>query len=598
MTDKQDTPTQEDMARLAEEISDIAERSQRLIGGFMDRSQDPSAANDAQADAMNIGQAFMEYATQLAQNPARVLEAQAALWSQYAALWQTTLQRLGGDTAEPIAEPDRGDRRFKDAEWSDNLVFDYIKQSYLLASRWMVEQSQDSEGLNPHTAHKVEFYTRQFVDAMSPSNFVATNPQVLRETVESRGENLLRGLQHMLTDMEAGDGELRISQTDTEAFEVGRNVAITEGKVVFQNELMQLINYAPTTETQFSTPLLIIPPWINKFYILDLKPENSLIRWAVDQGHNVYVISWVNPDSSHRDKDFTSYMQLGPLAAVQAIEQDIGAKKVNAIGYCLGGTLLSATLAYCTAKKQAPFASATFFTTLVNFEKAGELTVFIDEEQIASIERKMEEQGYMDGAEMAATFNSLRSNDLIWSFVVNNYLLGKEPFPFDLLYWNGDSTRLPQAMHSYYLRNMYKENLLKDPGGLEIDGVPIDIGKISLPTYFLATKEDHIAPWPAIYQGAKLFGGTSKFVLAASGHIAGVVNPPSAEKYGYWTNQKKPETDAEWLESASEHKGSWWPDWQSWVARKAGKKTPARVPGANGLKAIEAAPGAYVKVRS
>lgn len=598
MTDTKDTPNQEDMARLAEEISDIAERSQRLIGGFIDRSQDPDAASDAQADAMNIGQAFMEYATQLAQNPARVLEAQAALWSQYAALWQTTLQRLGGDTATPVAEPDRGDRRFKDAEWSDNLVFDYIKQSYLLASRWMVDQSQNSEGLNPHTAHKVEFYTRQFVDAMSPSNFVATNPQVLRETVESRGENLLRGLQHMLSDLEAGDGELRISQTDVEAFEVGRNVAITEGKVVFQNDLMQLINYAPTTETQFTTPLLIIPPWINKFYILDLKPENSLIRWAVDQGHSVYVISWVNPDSSHRDKDFTSYMQLGPLAALEAIEQDIGAKKVNAIGYCLGGTLLSATLAYCTAKKQAPFASATFFTTLVNFEKAGELTVFIDEEQIAGIERKMEEQGYMDGAEMAATFNSLRSNDLIWSFVVSNYLLGKEPFPFDLLYWNSDSTRLPQAMHSFYLRNMYKDNLLKDPGGLEMDGVPIDIGKISVPTYFLATKEDHIAPWPAIYQGAKLFGGTSKFVLAASGHIAGVVNPPSAEKYSYWTNQKKSETDAEWLETASEHKGSWWPDWQTWVARKAGKKVAARVPGENGLTAIEPAPGAYVKVRS
>lgn len=598
MNTSPEMPSEADLARFAEEIADIAEQSQRLIGDFMDRTQDTTAAAEAQSDSLGIGQAFMDYATQLAANPARLMEAQTALWTQYASLWQTTMQRMSGHDAASVVEPEKGDRRFKDADWSENVVFDYIKQSYLLASRWMTDQAEQTEGLDEQTAHKVEFYTRQFVDAMSPSNFVATNPQVLRETVESRGENLISGLKNMLNDMERGHGELRISQTDMDAFEVGKNIAITEGKVVYQNDLMQLIHYEPTTETQFAKPLLIIPPWINKYYILDLKPENSFIRWATSQGHSVYIISWANPTGEQRDKDFTNYMLEGPLAAVEAIKQDIGAEQVNVIGYCLGGTLLSATLAYAAEKGIDSFASATFFTTLVDFEKSGELGVFVDEDQIAMIERKMEDKGYMDGADMASTFNSLRSNDLIWSFVVSNYLLGKAPMPFDLLFWNSDSTRLPQAMHRFYLRNMYQKNLLKEPGGIEMDGVAIDLAKIKTPTYFLATKEDHIAPWPAIYQGTKHFGGSVKFVLAASGHIAGVVNPPSSGKYGHWTNTKKPKDDEAWFAGATEQAGSWWPDWQNWVARKAGKQEPARVPGANGLKAIEAAPGSYVKVRS
>ncbi len=593
-----EAPSQEDMERLAAEIADIAERSQRLVSDFVDRTQDPSAAVEAASDAMGIGQAFMDYASQLATNPVRLMEAQAALWSQYASLWQTTMQRLIGQEAAPVAEPAKGDRRFKDAEWSENVVFDYIKQSYLLASRWMTEQSEHTEGLDEHTAHKVGFYTRQFVDAMSPSNFVATNPQVLRETVESRGENLVRGLQNMLNDLERGHGDLRISQTDMDAFEVGRNIAVTEGKVVYQNDLMQLLHYAPLTETQFDKPLLIIPPWINKFYILDLKPENSFIRWATSEGHSVYVISWANPTEAQRHKDFSAYMLEGPLAALDAIKQDIGAEKVNAIGYCLGGTLLASTLAYCTEKGIDTIASATFFTTLVDFEQAGELKVFVDEEQIRGIERKMKEKGYMDGTDMASTFNSLRSNDLIWSFVVSNYLLGKEPFPFDLLFWNSDSTRLPEAMHSFYLRNMYQKNLLKEPGGITMDGVAIDLGRIKTPMYFLATKEDHIAPATAVYQGTKRFGGSVKYVLAASGHIAGVVNPPAGGKYSHWTNDKSPASFDDWFAGAEEHPGSWWPHWQAWAKRKAGKQVPARVPGENGLKALEDAPGDYVKVRS
>jgi polyhydroxyalkanoate synthase len=589
--------SQEALSRLAKELTDIAERSQRLIADFVEKSGQINPA-DTQQEFMLIGQTFMQYAMKLSENPTQMIEAQADLWAQYAALWQTTLQRMAGSESSPIATPDKGDRRFKDTEWSDNLIFDYIKQSYLLTSRWLTDQTGQVEGLEPQLAKKVDFYTRQFVDAISPTNFVATNPAVLRETVETHGENLLKGLQNILNDMERGHGQLRISQTDMEAFSVGENIAVTPGKVVFQNDLMQLLHYEPTTEKQFDNPLLIVPPWINKFYILDLRPENSFIRWATDQGHSVYVISWVNPTADLRDKDFTSYMLEGPLAAVDAIERDTGAKKVNAIGYCLGGTLLSATLAYAAKKKINSFASATFFTTLVDFEQAGELSVFVDEDQIQLIERKMHEKGYLDGAEMASTFNSLRSNDLIWSFVVSNYLMGKEPFPFDLLFWNSDSTRLPEAMHSFYLRNMYQKNLMREPGGISMNEQPIDLGDIETPTYFLATKDDHIAPWPGVYQGMKRFGGETKFVLAASGHIAGVVNPPTANKYSYWTNENKPRTEQEWFDNSIEKSGSWWADWQTWVATKSGKKVAARVPGEGKLTVIEAAPGSYVKVRS
>ncbi len=589
--------SQEALSRLAEELTDIAERSQRLIADFTENA-DKLNTGETQQEFMLIGQTFMQYAMKLAENPIQMIEAQADLWAQYSSLWQNTLQRITGNEAAPVATPDAGDRRFKDAEWSNNIIFDYIKQSYLLTSRWLVDQTGHTEGLEPHLAKKVDFFTRQFVDAISPTNFVATNPTVLKETLETRGENLLKGLQNILSDMERGHGQLRISQTDMEAFSVGENIAVTPGQVVFQNELMQLIHYEPTTETQFETPLLIVPPWINKFYILDLRPENSFIKWATDQGHSVYVISWINPTEELRHKDFTSYMMDGPLAALEAIKTDIGIQKVNAIGYCLGGTLLSATLAYAAKKNMDSFASATFFTTLVDFEKAGELSVFVDEDQIQAIERKMRDKGFLDGAEMASTFNSLRSNDLIWSFVVSNYLMGKEPFPFDLLFWNSDSTRLPEAMHSFYLRNMYQKNLMREPGGISMGNVPINLGDIDVPTYFLATKEDHIAPWPGVYQGMKRFGGQSKFVLAASGHIAGVINPPTAEKYSYWTNEQKLDEQEDWLESSVEKPGSWWNDWQSWILSNSGQKVPARIPGKGKLSSIEAAPGSYVKVRS
>jgi polyhydroxyalkanoate synthase subunit PhaC len=432
---------------------------------------------------------------------------------------------------------------------------------------------------------------------MSPSNFLLTNPEVLRRTAETGGENLLKGLNNLLADLEQGKGKLHIKMTDMDAFRLGENIGVSPGKVVFQNDLIQLIQYAPATEKVLKRPLLIGPPWINKFYILDLRPRNSFVRWAVSQGHTVFVISWVNPDGRLAEKDFEHYMQEGYLASLDAIEQATGERDVNAIGYCLGGTLLASTLAYMATKGDDRIRTATFFVTMTDFEEAGELGVFIDEEQLKALEEKMSKRGYLEGSEMANTFNMLRANDLIWSFVVNNYLLGNDPFPFDLLYWNADSTRMPARMHSFYLRKMYQENLLREPGGISLDGVPIDLRKIKTPAYFLSTREDHIAPWKSTYRGTQLLSGPKRFVLAASGHIAGVVNPPEGGKYSHWINQDLPPDPEAWFKGATEIAGSWWPDWHRWVSAQAKAQVPARVPGDGKLKPIEDAPGSYVKVR-
>src|SRR5437868_1571348 len=425
-----------------------------------------------------------------------------------------------------------------------------------------------------------------------------TNPQVLRETVNSGGQNLVRGLNNLLADIEKGGGELRISMTDETAFTLGKNVATTPGKVVFQNDLMQLIQYELRTKDVYKRPLIIIPPWINKYYILDLRESNSFIRFALDQGHTVFVVSWVNPDARLAQKGFDDYMLEGALGALDAVEKATGERKVNFIGYCLGGTLLGATLAYLAQKHEDRVGAATFFVSLLDFSQPGELGVFIDEQQVASLEKKMNQRGYLEGSEMAGTFNLLRSNDLVWSFVVNNYLLGKDPFPFDLLYWNADSTRMPARMHSFYLRNMYIKNLLGVPGGIELAGVPIDLSKVQLPSYFISTVEDHIAPWKSTYKGARYLGAAERsqvrFVLGGSGHIAGIVNPPSAKKYHYWTNDARAKTADEWFAGAKQAPGSWWDDWQRWIdALNSGEKVPARIP----ANAIEDAPGSYAKAR-
>ncbi len=586
-----------DPVELSRRMAEIAERSQRLVADFLQR-QKPGENGIGMGDPLNIGAAFFEMTTRMMSDPTRLVQAQISLWNDYMTLWQRTAQRFLGGPSEPMVEAAQGDRRFKDAAWTDNTLFDYIKQSYLLTARWLQTIVKNVEGLDDKTARKVDFYTRQFVDAIAPSNFVLTNPEVLKATLDSGGENLVNGLSNLLDDLERGKGRLAIKMTDMDAFRIGENIAVTPGKVVFQTDLMQLIQYDPTTETVKRRPLLIIPPWINKFYILDLRPKNSFIKWAVDQGHTVFVISWVNPDERLALKSFEDYMVEGPLAALDAIEQATGEREANVIGYCLGGTLLASTLAYMSTKGDDRVKSATYFVTMIDFAEAGELSVFIDEEQLAALEERMKTSGYLEGSDMATTFNMLRANDLIWSFVVNNYLLGKDPFPFDLLYWNADSTRMPAAMHSFYLRNMYQENRLVKPGGISLRGVPIDLTRVTVPRFFLSTREDHIAPWKSTYAATHIFGGKVRFTLSASGHIAGVVNPPGS-KYGHWEGSgKNPPTPEEWLEKAKMVEDSWWPHWEKWIGEFAGGNVAARRPGDGKLTPIENAPGSYVLVRA
>jgi polyhydroxyalkanoate synthase len=582
-----------DPASFGRSMASIAERSQRIVGEWLKRQAEEGPSG---TDPLNIGNAFMEMTARLMANPAKLVQAQIGFWQDYMSLWQSTARRMIGLDSQPVIDADPRDRRFKDEAWKDNEVFDFIKQSYLLSARYIQDVVTHVDGLEPATAQKVDFYARQFIDAMSPSNFLLTNPEVLRKTAETGGENLIRGLNNLLGDLERGKGQLRIKMTDMDAFRIGDNIAVTPGKVIYQNDLMQLIQYSPTTEKVLKRPLLIVPPWINKFYILDLRPRNSFVRWATSQGHTVFIVSWVNPDEKLAEKGFDDYMREGILDALTAIEAATGETAINAIGYCLGGTLLSSALAYMAAHGDERIKSATFFVTLMDFRESGELNVFIDEEQIKSLEDKMNRRGYLEGSEMATTFNMLRANDLIWSFVVSNYLLGNDPFPFDLLYWNADSTRMPARMHSFYLRNMYQDNKLAVPGGISLDGTPIDLGKVKVPAYFISTREDHIAPWKATYRGTRLLSGQNRFVLAASGHIAGIVNPPEGGKYSHWINPDLPEDPEAWLAGATEIAGSWWPDWHRWITALDKRQVKARAPGDGKLAPIEDAPGSYVKV--
>jgi polyhydroxyalkanoate synthase len=585
-----------DPVTLAESLASAAEKSAKAIGDFAARNAKKTGS--IPTDELGLGKAFMELAAQMLANPARLAESQMNLWWEYMSLWQGSMLRLMGAQATPVAVPAKGDKRFKHEDWHEHFLFDYIKQSYLITARWMHDQVASVEGLDEQTKKKVDFFTRQYIDALAPSNFALTNPEVFRETVASGGQNLVKGLNNLLDDIERGGGQLRISMTDAKAFELGVNIATTPGKVVFQNELMQLIQYEPTTKKVWKRPLLVVPPWINKYYILDLREKNSFLRWAVGEGMTVFVVSWVNPDEKLAHKNFEDYLTEGTLAALDAIAKATGEEDANVIGYCLGGTLLAATLGHLAAKKDKRIASATFMTSLIDFTAAGELEVFIDEAQVASLEKKMNERGYLEGSEMATTFNMLRANDLIWSFVINNYLLGRDPFPFDLLHWNCDSTRMPAAMHSFYLRNMYMNNLLAKPDALTLAGTKIDLSKVATPSYFVSAIEDHIAPWKTTYAGTQVMNGKSHFVLSGSGHIAGMVNPPAANKYGFWTNEKLPATPDAWFASAKQHEGSWWPNWRQWVTPHLGREVPARVPGKGKLKVIEAAPGSYARIRA
>ena len=586
-----------DVEALARNIARMIEEGGKALAAYLKPREEGKQKDELSEDVVDLVKTIGQVAEYWLSDPQRALELQTALGQAYLNLWATTAKRLAGEEAPPAVAPDPKDKRFADPEWSQNQFFDFLKQSYLLTAQWGEKLVKEASGVDEHTRQKAEFYVKQITNAVSPSNFVLTNPELLRETLSSNAENLVRGMHMLGEDIKAGKGNLKIRQSDTGNFEVGRNLALTPGKVIFQNDLMQLIQYEATTEKVLKVPLLIVPPWINKFYILDLTPEKSFIKWCVDQGITVFVISWANPDIHLAAKSFEQYMNEGPLAAMDVIEQVTGEKKVHTIGYCVGGTLLSITLAYLAAKRKNRALSATMFTAQVDFTYSGDLKVFVDEERIKQLEAHMQEQGYLEASRMANTFNMLRSNDLVWPYVVNNYLRGKKPYPFDILYWNADATRMPAANHSFYLRNCYLNNRLTK-GEMEIAGVTLDLHKVKVPIYNLATREDHIAPAKSVLYGSQFFGGPVKYVLAGSGHIAGVVNPPTKPKYQYWTGDPPSGDNVdEWMKTATEHPGSWWPNWLDWIKSLNDKMVPARAIGGGKLEPIEDAPGSFVKAK-
>lgn len=582
-----DTLLGENLLQAAISFMDLVAERGRMSEGEAPRNLMDMLAPASQA----LSEAFKSYT----EETARWAIAEERLRADWADISQYAIKRLVGLAGEPLVDTST-DKRFRDPAWRDTPLFDILAQAYLLFSRWLVEVVDAAEGLNPHRHDIARFYARQIADALAPSNFLFTNPEVLRATVETNGKNLLDGLANLKKDF--SQGGWRLSQTDMDAFEVGGNIATTPGKVVFQNDLMQLIQYDPQTEEVYRRPLVIVPPWINKYYILDLTKEKSFIRWAVSKGYTVFVISWVNPDKSLAHKTFEDYMREGIFEALDAVEQATGERDVNMIGYCIGGTLLATTLAHMAARGDKRVKSATYFATQVDFSEPGDLKVFIDETQIDTINQLMGERGgILPASVMAHTFNLLRPNDLIWNYVVGNYLMGRTPPPFDLLYWNADATRMPQKMHLYYLSECYLKNRLAS-GEMEFAGEKLDLSKITCPIYIQSSRGDHIAPYRSVYRAVHLYGGPVNFTLAGSGHIAGVINPPEAKKYQHWTNDELPETADGWLETATEHPGSWWPHWERWLRKKSGKKVPARKPGDGKLNPIEDAPGSYVRVQA
>jgi len=593
----------EDFDALSEYLTEISGKSQHVIQEFFARQTDlRRMTGDLPHDPLNVSEAYQEVVKGLAADPGTVMQRQFNLWGDYAKLMATMTRKMAGEQVGPTAAPARGDKRFAHAAWNDNHLLDFIKQAYLVFANWLEQTVAQLEGLDEHEKKKAEFYTRQFLDAIAPSNIAVLNPEVVEATLESKGENLLKGLKNFLEDIDRGHGELAIRQADLDYFKLGENIATTPGKVVFQNEIFQLIQYAPTTQTVAKTPMLICPPWINKFYILDLQPKNSFIKWLVDQGRTVFVISWVNPGPELRDKTFEDYIRQGLFEALDAVKQATGEDRVDAIGYCIGGTMLSMALALMAKKGDRRINSATFFTAQADFTEAGDLLLFVDDAQLDAIEKQMDAAGgVLEGRAMATTFNMLRSNDLIWSFVIDNYLKGKDPAKFDLLFWNSDATRMPKGVHLFYLREFYQNNRLAR-GDMVMDNVKLDLGEVDIPIFMQAGETDHIAPYGSIYRTARLFAskGNDKvqYMLAGSGHIAGVVNHPDKKKYHHSVNVALPESVDAWRADAERHPGSWWPYWIAWLNEVSPGETAARTPGEGGLEAIEDAPGSYVKVKA
>src|SRR6266571_218987 len=510
---------------------------------------------------------------------------------EYTKLMNAATHKFWGSDqkVEPVIEPEKGDKRFSAPDWQQNAIFDTLKQSYLLAATAMLKRASEVEGLDEKQQHKLVFYMRQFLDAISPTNFTFTNPQVIHESIQTGGQNIVSGMEHLRRDLQAG----KMKMTNTDAFAPGRNLAITPGKVIYRNKLIELIQYTPTTETVFEIPLLFIPPWINKYYILDMQPQNSQIKFLVDHGYTIFVISWKNPDASMADITFEDYMTLGPLSALDVIKKITGAPKANVIGYCIGGTLLAIVLSYLAVRGDDTVNAASFFVSLLDFTEVGDTEVFVDEPQLNYIEEQMMERGYLDNRSMASMFNMLRANDLIWSNVVNNYLLGKEPPAFDLLYWNADGTRMTREAHMFFLRDICLKNGLTKHGQLVVKGVPIDLRNLRQDLYVVGTQQDHIVPWKTAWRITQLASGKVRFVLGGSGHIAGVINPPGKGR-GYWTNETQVKSAEQWFESAESHKDSWWADWLEWLKPRSGEQTAPPATGNATYPPITPAPGTYV----
>lgn len=569
-------------------LQSIGEKSLHIMSNI---KNEPTEITKVLTQYMELTSDFQTLIMAMLKNPESLLEMQTNYWKDAYSLAEAQFQYWIKGEALPIS-----DKRFASDEWVKNPFFNFMSQHYILASEHINSLLEHMDYGDKKVARKIQFFTRQYLDALSPANFLQTNPELLAETIQSHGKNLLLGLQNLLTDIEAGSSRLVIRMTDMDAFKVGENLATTPGYVIYRNDMMELIQYSPQTETVKSIPLLIIAPWINKYYILDLSKHNSFINWCVQQGITVFVISWVNPDGSFAKKGLYDYLNEGPLTAIEVIKKQLSVPKVNTLGFCIGGTLLASLLAYLKAKEEeSPINSATFLAAMIDFSDPGDISVFIDEQQILQLEAEMRDKGFLDGRFMATTFNSLRANDLVWSFFIKNYLRGKNPVPFDILYWNADVTNMPELMHSEYLRWMYLHNDLIKPGKIRLNKIPLDISKIDTETYFISTEKDHIAPWQTTYIGFQAMAGKKHFLLGGSGHIAGIINPPSTKKYHYYVNKKTNLSTKEWLEQAKKVEGSWWPEWMAWLTKTSGKDIPAPVISKLPMKVLAKAPGEYVR---